>query len=274
MIVFLNGQFMKAEEARVSVFDHGFLYGDGVYETLRTYKGKIWQLEEHLARLGKSAELLGLRLPYSLQELAEFTLQTVQRNGFAESRIRITLTRGISGFDFTSCERATLCIQVQELVPQPEEVYAKGVAVITFQGARPLALAKSISLLPMILAKRAAEDAKVYEAIFVNEKGYVLEGTITNVFIVQKGVLITPKNNILLGTTRQFILRIAKKAGMKVKEKDFKIADLYKADEVFITNAPRGIVPVVKVDGKKIAAGEVGKMTHEIMKLVSVAIYR
>ncbi len=296
MIVFLNGKFVKAEAAKVSIFDHGFLYGDGVYETLRTYThevpslgevpswrtggptstaseassigGKIWQLPEHLKRLQRSADFLGLKIPYNLSELARLAEKTVALNGFKESRIRITLTRGENGYDFGSCEKPTLCIQVQELKAEPAAVYEHGVEVVTFAGVRNLPEAKTISLLPLILANRFLRQKKAYEAIFVDGKGLsarVLEGTITNIFLVKNGVLITPKTGMLSGTTRQFLLKIARQAGFKISEKNMKVRDLYLADEVFITNAPRGIIPVVKVDGRKVGKGRPGTVTKSLM---------
>ena len=266
-IVFLNGKFVKERDAKISVFDHGFLYGDGVYETLRTYGGKIWQLAEHLKRLQKSARLLGLKIPSSLDQLGGFVAETVKRNGFLESRIRITLTRGVNAYDFTTCRTPTLCIQVQELKPEPKRVYEKGVAVVTFRGVRNLPEAKTISLLPLVLANRFLKKKRAYEALFVDERNYVLEGTITNVFMVKKGLIITPKIGMLSGKTRQFLLKIAKKNGFKILQKSIKIKDLYAADEIFITNAPRGIIPVVKIDGKKVGLGRPGIITQKLMRV-------
>lgn len=268
-IIFLNGKFIKADEARISIFDHGFLYGDGVYETLRTYGGKVWQLSEHVKRLQRSACYVGLELPFSLKELADLVVKTVSFNNFGESRIRITLTRGANGYDFMTCRNPTLCIQVQELRPEPSDVYRKGVDVVTFCGGRDVPQAKTISLLPMILANRFMRSRKAYEALFVAGKGpgaNVLEGTITNVFVVKKGILMTPKAGMLPGTTRQFLLKIAKKNRLKVAEKFLRVRDLYEADEIFITNAPRGIVPVKKIDGRRVGTGRPGPVTQSLMK--------
>lgn len=278
MMVCLNGKFLPAAQAKVSVFDHGFLYGDGVYETLRTYRGEIWQLEKHLERLQKSAEALQIILP-SLKKIGGWVLKTIEKNRFKESRIRITVTRGINHFDFGRSTKPTILVQVFKLIPEPKSVYERGVKVISFPTERFLAQAKTISLLPMIMAQQAMARAKAYEAIFVaSETGTLLdgnaetvaekmvrEGSKTNVYIVHNGVIMTPKSHVLPGTMREFLLHFLRKRGHEILVQDFPLARLYAADEVFITNAPRGIVPVVEVDKKKIGTGKPGKMTKEIM---------
>lgn len=266
MFVCLNGKFLKASRAMVSVFDHGFLYGDGVYETLRTYDGKVWQMDAHLVRLEKSAALLSLRLPVAKNKIAQWVRELVARNGFKESRIRITLTRGVNDFDFVSCKKPTLLILAEKLVLQPAEVYRNGVKVVSVGMFRVLPEAKSISLLPFILARQKMASARAYEALFVDEKKMVREGTITNVFMVKDGALYTPRKNILMGTTRDVILKLSVKRWGKVREQDFSLRELYGADEVFITNAPRGIIPVRQIDGHIIGSGKPGPLTAKIMK--------
>ena len=266
MIVFLNGKFVESKKAKISIFDHGFLYGDGIYETLRTKNGKIWQLKEHLKRLQNSAKLLKLTLPFPLNKIGKLIEETIHRNHFPESRIRVTVTRGINNFDFTTCQKPTLCIQVHPLKPQPQKIYDAGVKIITLQLERVLPEAKTISLLPFIVGQQKIAEKKAYEAVFINPQGYVLEGTVTNIFIVKNNILITTKNNILEGTTRKLILKIAQKNGLKTKITDFKLPTLYNADEVFITNAPRGIIPVIQVDKKKIGNGKPGTVTNKLLK--------
>lgn len=251
MVVFLNGRFVEEEKAVVSVFDHGFLYADGVYETLRTYGGVVWQMDEHLWRLEHSAGLVGVTLPWSLRKIGIWILETIVRNGFPESRIRVTVTRGANGFDFGSSKKPTICIQVQKLIPELPDVYQRGVDVVSFSAVRTLPEAKTLSLLPMVLAQRFMRRKGAYEALFV-DNGCVREGTVTNVFAVIAGVLVTPGKGMLAGTTRDFLLKLARRQGMKARVRDLKLAELFKADEVFVTNAPRGIVPVRKVDGEKI----------------------
>jgi branched-chain amino acid aminotransferase len=248
--VFLNGRFITQKEAKISVFDHGFLYGDGVYETLRTYQGKVWQIDEHFKRLKKSAQWTGLRLPWSQAQMNQWIYKLIRLNGLKEARIRITLTRGTNQFDFVSCKKPTLLILAQELQPEPKSVSKDGVKIITVKLERILPEVKTISLFPFILAKQEIAKKKAYEALFVDSRGYVREGTMANFFLVKKGILMTPKKNILQGTTRRRILKIARKLELKVRLVDIKKRQLYGADEIFITNAPRGIVAVKQVDGK------------------------
>lgn len=297
MYVFLNDRLVKKENARVPVTDNGFLYGDGVYETLRTYGGKVWEVDEHLARLKASADTIGICLPCSFKALEEKVARLVKKNGFKESRIRITVTRGSRGFDFgSSCEKvggccleggcdgggATLLIEAVALKEEPREVYEKGVSVVTVDCERVLPEVKSINLLPMIIGQRAAEDAGAYEALFVSESGFVREGTITNVFMVKDGVLFTPAEGILYGLTRELILKLAREIelgggrrdggsrrggdSLKVRVVDFKREKLYEADEIFISNSPRKIIPVVKVDGRRVGNGKIGAVTKLLMK--------
>lgn len=265
MIVFVNGRFVDRKDAKVSVFDHGFLYADGVYETLRTYGGKIWQMDEHLKRLLRSAELIGLDIPWSLKQMGSWIVQTVKKNGFGESRIRMTVTRGENGFDFGKAKKPTICIQVQKLQSQPVRVYSQGVRAVSFCVERTLPEAKTLNFLSMVMAQRFMLKQKAYEAILVNHQGCVTEGTVTNVFMVRNGVLITPRKGVLAGTTRDVILKIARKMKVKIELRDIKLAEMYRADEIFISNAPRGIVPVVQLDGRKIGTVGSGKVTRGLM---------
>lgn len=268
MVVFLNGKFVDARKAAVSVFDHGFLYADGVYETLRTYGGFVWQIEEHLRRLRRSAEMIGIRLPWSGEKLAGWIRQTVKRNGFTESRIRITVTRGSNGFDFGPADKPTLCIQVQRLQVQPAKVYREGAAVVTFDAQRILPEAKTLNLLPMVLAQRSMKTKNADEALLVYSsaggRGTVKEGTVTNFFMVRRGFLVTPAAGVLAGTTRDAVVKLARRLGIPVRMRDVKLAELYEADEVFLTNAPRGIIPVRSIDGEKIGKSCPGPLTKRL----------
>ncbi len=266
MFVFLNGSFLRENLAKVSVLDHGFLYGDGVYETLRTYNGKIWQMNEHLVRLKDSAARVSIFFPWENKQIAAWADKLVRMHGFKESRIRITVTRGENGFDFSGSKKPTILIQVAALKAEPVRIYRDGVKVVTMRGERILPETKSISLLPFVMARQETEKKKAYEALLVDEKGYVREGAMTNVFYVLKGAIFTPKTKILYGTTRDFLVKLMSRNGLGL-EKDFKLEELMNADEVFITNAPRGIIPVVNIDGKKIGRGRPGPVTGKIMKL-------
>lgn len=266
MWVCLNGKFVKEENAKVSVFDNGFLYGDGVYDTLRTYGGKVFGIEKHVERLERSAKRMKIRLPFKKKEIGEMVLKLVDKNEFKESRIRITVTRGTGSKGFSECKNPTLLIHAVPLKPEPKSVYENGVDVITVRLERMAPEAKTTSLLPMILAHQEIDRLGVFEALYVDCRDFVSEGTITNLFMIKNGVVIIPKSNVLEGTTRSIILDLARGHGLKVVERDIKRRALYEADEVFITNAPRKIIPVKKIDGIKIGNGKPGVITKQLMK--------
>lgn len=265
MYLFLNGKFLPAEKAKISPFDHGFLYGDGVYETLRTYEGKIWQINEHLARLEHSARELRLRFPYSKATFKNFLNQLVEINKFPETRLRLTITRGVNKGDFLTCFKPTILITAEKLKPEPESIYQEGVKIISVPFMRPFPHIKSTSLLPFILAQQQKAEKKAYEAIFLTYNNYVTEGTITNIFMVKKNILYTPKSNILKGTTRQALLKLAEHNNIEARITDFTLQQLYQADEIFITNAPRGIIPVHQFDHMII--GKPGPITKKLSDL-------
>ncbi|MBD3328574.1 hypothetical protein GF340_04685 [Candidatus Peregrinibacteria bacterium] len=265
MFVFLNGKIIDEKKAVVGINDHGFLYGDGVYETLRTANGKIWQFSLHMERLRKS--LRKMRITYEPDEkfLHEKILELIKKNKLREARIRITVTRGENKFVFDGAKNPTVLITVCEPDKVDSKLIRKGVAVATMKVKRVLPGAKSISLLPMIMGKQYAADKQVYETVFVNEKSHVLEGTVTNIFIIKKGFVYTPGREVLNGTTRNFIVRLARKNGYKVKIGVVTKRFLKNADEIFITNAPKGIIPVVEVDGVQI--GKPGIITKELIEI-------
>jgi len=267
MFVLLNGKFIKAGVAKISVMDNGFLYGDGVYETLRTYGGKIWQVDEHLLRLRSSAALLKIDVLWDDKRLVLWLKKLCVLNGFGESRIRISVTRGVNGMDFNGAKKPTILMQTTKLKEVARSVKMAGVKIVTVKMKRLLPQAKSISLLPMILARQAADKAKAYEAVFVDEKGCVLEGTVTNVFMVKGGVVYTAGRGVLPGTTAGALIKAARSAGIKVVRGSVPLAVFRRADEVFLTNAPRGIVPVVQIDGKKVGSGRPGEMTRKLMSV-------
>jgi branched-chain amino acid aminotransferase len=248
----------------VSVNDHGFLYADGVYETMRTFNGRVWLMNEHLKRLRKSAERIGIYVKWTNAQLSSWIKSVVKKNNFTESRIRLTVTRGENGYDFLTCKNPTIVIQVKKLDEVPDLLIKKGVKVVTQKIDRLLPEVKSISLLAMVLANRFAAEKKAYECIFIDDDDFVKEGSISNIFIVKDEVLFTPKKGILPGTTRNFILKLAKKRSITALEKNFRVNDLYCADEIFISNAPRGIVPVSEVDDYKI--GRTGTVTKALME--------
>lgn len=257
MIVYLNGRFVNARDAKVSIFDPGFLYGDGIFETLRTYRGEIWQIEEHLDRLFESARMRGWTLSWNREEIAAIARKTVKKNEYPESRIRITITAGV--------KQPTLFVWVQPLEKIPQSAYERGVSVITFPLERPFPRMKTTSIQPLLIARNEMRKKKSFDALLVNSKGLVTEGTWTNFFIVKKKTLITPKLGVLLGMTRETVLKTARPL-FRIQQRDVTRRELLSADECFITNSPKGIIPVTKVDGEKIGTGRPGPITRHLQR--------
>lgn len=255
MFLFLNGKFLKDSNAMVSVYDHGFLFGDGVYETLRVCDGEICRISEHLARLKKSAKSLALKFNMSDSDVKAKILKLVKMNKLADASVKIILTRGNNNMDFLTCANPTVLITIAAVPKGIADIYKKGVDVVTIGCKRILPEVKTMNLLPFVLGQREAKRKRVFETIFVDEKNYVLEGTVTNVFIVKNGVLITPKTGVLKGIMRADVIAAARRLGIPVAVRNFTLKSLLNADEVFVTNAPRGVVPVNKVNGKKIGGG-------------------
>lgn len=257
MIVYLNGKFLSARDAKLSVFDPGFLYGDGIFETLRTYKGKIWEMEKHLERLVESAKMRGWKLSWSMKELAAAVEKTLQKNKFAESRVRITITPGV--------KQPTLFIWAQPLEKLPASAYEKGIAAITFPLERNFPQMKTTSMQPLLIARGEMLKKRAFESLLINHKGFITEGTWTNVFMVKGKTVITPKIGVLLGTTRDTVLKLAKPL-FRIKLREITRRELMSADECFVTNAPKGIIPVIRVDGEKIGTGNRGPVTKHLQK--------
>ncbi|MBT5016291.1 hypothetical protein HN748_03520 [Candidatus Peregrinibacteria bacterium] len=261
-IVCLNGRYLKENEAKISVGDAGFLYGEGIYETLRTVDGKLMNLEAHLERLGQSARIIGMNLK-EIEKIGKWAQQVVKKNEFkSEARVRITVSGGVHGFG-TPAEKPTILITAVPLASVGAQ-RARGVSVITFLIERPLPEAKTTFLVPAMLARQVLKKSRAYEAILVDRNGYVTEGSISNVFMVKKGIIYTPKSGILGGTTRARIIELARQHKWRLKVRDFKVRELFRADEVFICNAPRGIVPVRRIDGKIIGNGKMGEVTRRV----------
>ncbi len=266
MTICLNGQFLSDAEAKISVLDNGFLYGDGFYDTMRTYDGSILELELHLDRIEKSAKLTGIPLPCSRTQLREWIQETIRLNGFAAARVRVTLTRGVNGFDFLTCKTPTLVITCEALVVNPSD-YTQGVSAYTMKLKRVFPEIKTLGLTVMMLAYRDILPKKGYEALLVDDSNCVREGASTNLFLVKDGVLKTPKDNMLPGLTRARVIELARAEGLTVVEGDVAVAELAEADEVFLTNRPREIIPVVMIDEKKVGEGQIGPVTTRVMKM-------
>jgi branched-chain amino acid aminotransferase len=270
MLVYVNGHFVPKEEASVSVFDHGFLYGDGIYETLRAYSGKLFLLSKHLSRLRHSAEAISLKLPLPLEKIGEALHETLSVNKLTEAYVRIHLSRGPGeiGLDPALCHAPTMIIVTQPFKDYPVAFYKNGVAVAVVSTRRnhPLAISpviKSTNFLNNILAKIESLKSGAYEGIMLNWEGDVAEGTISNIFTVKHGVLYTPSldTGILEGVTRDLVLHLARKDRIPAKETRLKQHDLTSADECFITNTTVEVLPVTRVDGNVIGNGRPGPVT-------------
>lgn len=270
MLVYLNGRFVPKEKAVVSAFDHGFLYGDGIYETMRAYRGTIFELRQHLSRLKHSAAAISLRLPLPIEKIAEALNRSVHINKLQNAYIRLHISRGPGeiGLDPALCIAPTMVIVAKPFHDYPAEQYSRGVRVAFVKTRRnhPLAISpaiKSTNFLNNIQAKIEAIKAGAYEGIMLNWEGYVAEGTISNICMVKKGTLYTPhlKTGILKGVTRDLVLRLAKKQRIPVREIMLKPQDFLAADECFITNTTIEIMPVIRIGRKSIGTGKPGPVT-------------
>lgn len=275
MLVYLNGHFVPRDQALISVFDHGFLYGDGIYETMRAYNGRIFLLDKHLTRLKHSAEAISLQLPLSLEKISDALAEALRVNKLHEAYVRIQVSRGPGeiGLDPALCTAPTMVITVRPFKDYPAAQYDNGVSVRIVQTRRnhPLALnpaIKSTNFLNNILAKIESLQTGAYEAIMLNTEGDVAEGTISNIFIVKKNVLITPhvETGILEGVTRGLVLHLGRKQHIQIRETRVRPKDLFDADECFITNTVIEIMPVTTVDDRVIGEGKPGPVTRALMK--------
>jgi len=264
MIVCVNGTFLDEKKATVSVLDSGLLYGDGFYDTMRTYDGVILEQDLHLERVAKSANTMGIVLPWNDKKIARWLEETVKRNTLKSARVRITVTRGNNGFDFVTSKHPTLIITCEKLVIDPK-IYRDGVTAATMKMQRLMPEIKTVGLTSMIIAYRETAKTGDYEVFLVDTDGMLLEGASTNVFLVKRDVLYTPAHGMLEGLTRKRAIALGKKLGYKVIVKNIPARMLKQADEVFLTNRPREIIPVIRVDGKKIGDGKPGPVTRSIM---------
>ncbi len=273
LIIYLNGDFVPEEEAKVSVFDHGLLYGDGVFEGIRFYNSRVFKLDEHLQRLYDSAKAIRLEIPLKLEEVEEAILETIRRNGLHDGYIRPVVTRGPGdlGLDPDKCPEAFIFIIVASIVLYSEKYYQEGLDVITVPTRRnvPEALnprIKSLNYLNNTLAKIEAKNADVLEAIMLNNDGYVAECTGDNIFVIKDEVLTTPPTYIgaLEGVTRNAVMGLAQDMGLTVREGIFTRYEVYTADECFLTGTAAEVISVVKVDGRAIGDGKPGKITQKL----------
>ncbi len=272
----MNGRLTPEKEAVISVFDHGFLYGDGVFEGIRAYNGCVFKLKEHVQRLHESAHSIMLPIPYTQQEMIEAVVDTVNANELKDAYIRVVVSRGVGdlGLDPRKCKESQVVIIADNIVLYPEELYEKGLNVITVATRRNIADAldpkiKSLNYLNNILAKIEANRAGVLEALMLSSQGYICEGTGDNIFIVRKGILITPPSHmgILEGITRATVIDLAGQEGIQVQETPFTRHDLYVADECFLTGTAAEVIPVIEADMRVIGSGKPGPVTRRLIGL-------
>ena len=274
--VMINGQLVPPERAQVSVFDRGFLYGDSVFESLRSYRGALFALDEHLARLKRSAERVAIVLPVNLDTLRNEMRYALSMHGKSDSYLRLTVTRGTGrslGLDPELADEPLRVLMVTALAPPPAEIYEHGISAITHRAERPsdaagVADAKIGNYLLAVLAMRAARAQGAREALIEDREGQILEGAASNVFAVFAGKLVTPPESaaILPGITRGHVLELARAAGMKVELRAIAKSELGSAQEVFVCSSIRELVPVVSIDGRPVGNGQPGPTTRELLR--------
>ncbi|MFP4176930.1 MAG: branched-chain-amino-acid transaminase [Planctomycetota bacterium] len=273
--VYINGEFIDKSEASISVFDHGLLYGDGVFEGIRAYGGQVFRCEEHVQRLYDSAKAIALDIPMPPEQMREAIEKTLDINELSDAYIRVVVTRGVGtlGLDPTKCDNPQVIIITDEISLYPPEFYEKGLEVITVATVRNAHNAlspkiKSLNYLNNILAKIEGIQSGVIEAIMLNNEGYVAECTGDNLFIVTDGTLVTPppEAGILEGITRQTVMDLAREAGIGAEERQLTRFDLYVADEAFLTGTAAEIVPVVRIDSRDVGDGTPGPTTLQLLE--------
>jgi branched-chain amino acid aminotransferase len=273
--IYIDGKFFPKEKAMVSVFDHGLLYGDGVFEGIRAYNGLVFKLKEHVDRLWESAHTLMLTIPLTKAEMQSAIVATLKKNKLRDAYIRVVVTRGVGdlGLDPRKCPRATVFIITDKIKLYPESLYQKGLEIISVATLRshPESVnpqIKSLNYLNNILAKIEAINSGYEEALMLNTHGHVSECTGENVFILKDGRLATPPTHVgaLRGITRQAVMELGAKMGLEVKEEIMTRHDIYNAEEVFLTGTAAEIVPIVKVDNRVIGSGKPGTTTGKLLK--------
>jgi branched-chain amino acid aminotransferase len=274
MKIYLDGQFVDEAEAKISVFDHGLLYGDGIFEGIRLYEGNVFRLDAHLDRLWCSAKALLLTIPISRREMAEAVCESCRQNGLRDGYIRLVVTRGVGDLGLSPwlCPKPSVFIIADKIALYPPEHYTTGLSIVTVPTRRlgPAALppmVKSLNYLNNILAKIEARQAGALEAIMLNDAGFVAECTGDNIFIVHQGRLMTPaaQQGALKGITRDTIFSVAQALSLPAEEHDLTRYDLWNADECFLTGTGAEVIPVVKLDGREIGDGKPGPVTNRVL---------
>jgi branched-chain amino acid aminotransferase len=274
MKVFIDGKFCNERDAKVSVFDHGLLYGDGIFEGIRAYNGRVFRLKEHLDRLYYSAKAILLTIPMSREKIAAAVIESCRQNKIRNGYIRLVVTRGVGtlGLNPNSCKNPSVIVIAHKIQVYPPELYARGMAIVTVPTVRNLHSAlnpaiKSLNYLNNILAKIEANNAGVEEAVLLNSEGFVSECTADNIFIIKQNKLFTPplSAGALYGITRGVVMELARESGIEVSEPNLTRYDLFNADECFLTGTGAEIMPIVKIDGRVIGSGKPGPLTKKLV---------
>lgn len=274
MKIYIDGQFYDKENAKVSVFDHGLLYGDGVFEGIRFYKGRVFRLEEHIARLYDSAKAICLNVGLDAAAMTEAVLETIRQNGLEDGYVRLVVTRGSGdlGLNPALCPRATVFIIASKITLYSQECYEKGLTVVTCATRRIphgalSPMVKSLNYLNNVLAKIEAQQAGAGEGLMLNEQGYVAECTGDNIFIVKNGRIFTPpiSSGALAGVTRGVVFELAAEMGLPISEPQMTRYDIFTADECFLTGTAAEVIPAVKLDSRIIGSGQPGPVTQRMI---------
>ena len=273
--IWLDGKIVDESDAKISVFDHGLLYGDGIFEGIRFYNGRVFRLTEHIERLYLSAKALLLKMPWTLEEVCEATLQTIRANNLNDGYIRLVVTRGIGdlGLNPYLCPNPSMFIIASGITLYPAELYENGLEVVTCSTRRPTPASlspqvKSLNYLNNVMAKVEALKAGAKEGLMLNEQGYVAECTGDNVFVVKKGEVITPpvSDGSLDGITRQVIFELCSELGISIRERSMARYDIYTADESFLTGTAAETIPMVKLDEREIGDGKPGPISLRLIE--------
>ena len=274
MYIYLNNKLVTEPEAVVSVFDHGFLYGDGIYETMRAYDGIVFMLERHIERLRRSASLIQLSVPFP-DSIRNAVYDTIRANSLKSAYVRVTVSRGKGpiGLDPALCPKPTLVVIAEEFREYPEKYYSEGVKFIIAKTRRNLKEAldpkiKSLNFLNNILAKIEAKERGAYESVMLNAEGFIAEGTVCNIFFVKDNILCTPSVDagVLDGITRELVIDLATEAGMQVSQGYFLPEDLFNASEVFFTNTTSEVMPVSQLEDVTYTVGDVARRLRRLYR--------
>ncbi|RUM33581.1 MAG: branched-chain amino acid aminotransferase [Archaeoglobus sp.] len=274
LLVYVNGDFVPENMAKISVFDHGFLYGDGVFEGIRAYNGRVFKLKEHIDRMYDCARVIKLKIPLTKEEFMEAILETLRRNNLRDAYIRPIVTRGVGdlGLNPEVCKNPQVIIITKPWGAMYGDLYEKGLKAITVTVRRNAIDSlppniKSLNYLNNVLAKIEANAKGGDEAIFLDHNGYISEGSGDNVFIIKSGVVYTPPTlNNLRGITRAVTIEIIEKLGIPFKEMNLGLFDLYSADEMFVTGTAAEICPITVIDGREVGDGKPGEITKKLMQ--------